>query len=127
MSLSLRIPAATLEPLDIFVACDVGIFAVDALAGPIGCPVGSVVEKLRGAKSIRQHDAESAFVGGLPQLEDAVLRSSHGGVVIVGRQCGEDHGDFVGVGSNGFQIMLMGEKGIGSSGESGCRDSLPWR
>src|SRR5208282_529018 len=90
-ALLLRISAARLEPLNVFIAGDVGILAVDALARPVGRPVGSMLEKLRGSKSIRQHDAESAFIGALPQLEDAVLRSFQ--AVVVGCECGEDHGD----------------------------------
>ena len=109
----MRYATALLEPLDIFIACDVGILAVDALARPIGCPVGRVVEKLRSSKSIRQHDAESAFVSALPQLEDAVLRSFQ--AIVIGRECGENHGDLVRVGSDGFQIVLMGEESVRGS------------
>src|SRR6202023_1206414 len=47
-----RVSTAPLEPLDIFVAGDVGILAVHALARPIGHPVGGVFEKLRSSKSI---------------------------------------------------------------------------
>src|ERR1035438_7630553 len=111
--LFMRIATALLEPLDIFIACDVGILAVDALARPIGCPVGGMVEKLGGSKSIRQHDAESAFIGALPQLEDAVLRSFQ--AIVIGCECGEDHGDLVRVGSDGFKIVLVGEEGIRGS------------
>src|SRR5437899_4025547 len=80
-----RVSTAPLEPLDILVARDVGILAVHALARPIGHPVGGVFEKLRGSKGIRQHDAESAFVSGLPQLEDAILRSFEGSLIFIGR------------------------------------------
>src|SRR5271169_5859891 len=41
-----RVSPATLEPLNIFVAGNVGILAVDALTGPIGGPVGGIIEKL---------------------------------------------------------------------------------
>src|ERR1039458_1976769 len=41
--LLLRISTARLKPRNVFVACDVGIFAVDTLPGPIGHPVGGVL------------------------------------------------------------------------------------
>ncbi len=33
------VPSARFEPCDVFVASDVGVFAVDALASPVGDPV----------------------------------------------------------------------------------------
>ena len=49
------IAAAPLEPRDVFVAGDEGIFAVDALAGPVCDPVGRiarncVVPKVSGSR-----------------------------------------------------------------------------
>jgi hypothetical protein len=74
MSLSWESRPRAFQPCDIFVAGHIGILAVDALAGPIGGPVGRTFQKLRGAESVRQHDPDRAFVSLLPQFEHAVLR-----------------------------------------------------
>ena len=52
-----------LQPRDVFVPGDIGILAVDALAGPIGRPVRRAFQKLRGAEGVGQHDAQLAVVG----------------------------------------------------------------
>src|SRR5215470_10120856 len=53
-----RIAALVLEPANVFVAGDVGVFAVDTLARPVGGPVRSILEKLRGAVRVGQHDEQ---------------------------------------------------------------------
>src|ERR1700683_36676 len=83
-ALVVRIAAASIQPCDIFIAADIWILAVNALAGPSGDPVGSVFQKLSGAESVGQHDAEFAIVGALPQLEDFVLRSFER--IVIGRE-----------------------------------------
>src|SRR6202042_3308151 len=50
-ALFLGIATSCFQPLDIFIAAHVRILTVDALASPIGRPVGCIGEKLRGAKS----------------------------------------------------------------------------
>src|ERR1700682_5184171 len=61
-----RIAASYSQPFDIFVTSEIGILAVDSLAGPIGGPVRGIRQELRCAKGVRQHDPERAFVGVLP-------------------------------------------------------------
>src|ERR1035441_9226819 len=74
---------------------------------------GAVSRNCEGSKSTGQQEAESALVGALPQLEGAVLRSFQG--IVIGRECGEDHGDLMRVSSDGFKIVLMGEEGVRGS------------
>src|SRR5258708_27580439 len=70
-----RIAAVHLQPFDIFVAREIRILAVDALARPVGGPVRRARQELRGSESVRQHYPKRAFIGVLPQCEHAVLRS----------------------------------------------------
>ncbi len=119
--LFMGIAAAGLEPVDIFVSGYIGILAVDALAGPVGGPVGSVLEKLCGSERVRQHDAERAVVSLLPDLENSILGSFQGFIVIRRHQRSEDHGDLMRVGSDGLKIVLVGEEGVGGSGESAAQ------
>src|SRR4029077_12438100 len=51
-----RVATSFFQPGDVFVAGEERILAVGALAGPIGHPIGSVVEELRGAESVGQKD-----------------------------------------------------------------------
>src|ERR1035437_3062415 len=51
-----RFPSALPKPLDVFVASDVRVFAVDTLPRPICSPVGRILEKLCCAKSIGKQD-----------------------------------------------------------------------
>src|SRR6266849_1420157 len=103
------------QPFDVFITRDVGILAVNALAGPVCGPVRSVAQKLCSAKSVRQHDQERSLIRLLPQLEYPVLRSLQG--MINRRERGEDHGNLVRVGADRFQVVFVSEEGVGSSGK----------
>ena len=48
------VAAAREQPADVLVAGDEGVFGVDALAGPVGDPVGRAFEELRGAEGVWQ-------------------------------------------------------------------------
>ncbi len=56
----------------------------------------------------------------LPELEDAVLGGVEGGVVGGRSEGGEGHGELVGVGADGFEVVLVGEEGVGGAGEAGA-------
>ena len=45
-----------LQPLNVLVAGDIRVLAVDALAGPVRHPRGRLLQKLRRPKRIRQQD-----------------------------------------------------------------------
>ncbi len=114
------IAAAGFEPGDVLVTGEEGILAVGALAGPVGDPVGSILEELGRAEGVRKDDEELTVIGLLPEFEEAVL----GGFqlfVVVGKG-GEGHGEFVGVGADGFEVVLVGEIGVGSAFEDGTDD-----
>src|ERR1700691_508594 len=85
---AVRIAAAGLQPSDIFIAGYIRIFAVNALASPVGGPVRCALEELRGSECVGQHDAERAVVGFLPQVEDLILRRFQSFVIIWRRQRG---------------------------------------
>ena len=73
-ALAAGILAALQQPGDVLVAGDEGVFGVDALAGPVGDPVGCALEELGGAEGVGQRDEEFAAVALLPEFEDAILR-----------------------------------------------------
>src|ERR1700679_3456803 len=109
--------AAGLKPGDVLVAGEEGVFGVDALAGPVSYPVGCVGEELGGAEGVGEEDEELVVVGLTPEFEDVVLRVAEGVVGALRGEGGHGHGELVGVGADGFEIVLVGEGGVGGSGE----------
>ncbi len=61
-----RVAPVLLQPLDVFVAGNKGVFAVDALPGPVGHPVGRVAEELGCTECVGKQDEQLALVGLLP-------------------------------------------------------------
>ena len=117
-ALGARILAALEEPGDVFVAGEKGIFGVGALTGPVGYPVGCAFEELGGAEGVGQKDEELVVVALTPEFEDFVLRGAEVFVGAARGQGGHGHGEFVGVGADGFEIVLVGEGGVGGAGET---------
>ena len=113
-----RVAAARVEPADVLVSGDDGVLGVDALAGPVGDPVGRALEELGGAEGVWQKDQQLAAVALLPKLQHAVLRGVESGVVVGER--GHGHGKLVRVGAHGFEVVLVGEEGVGGAGEAGA-------
>src|SRR5580700_2085144 len=115
-----RIAVAFLKPSDVLVASEKRVFAVSTLAGPIGDPVWGILKELGGAIGVGEQDEQFAAVGLLPELEEAVL----GGLtLLVGMgHGGEGHGKLVGVGTDGFDVVVIGHVGVGGAGESGAED-----
>ena len=66
------------QPGDVLVAGHERVFGVDALAGPVGDPVGGVLEELGGAEGVGEEDEELVVVALTPELEDVVLRGVGG-------------------------------------------------
>ena len=99
------ISSMTLEPSYVLISGNVWVFAVDVLAGPVCDPVGSALEKLCRAEGVREHDAQCAVVSLLPELQHLILRSLQ--LFIVRGEGSHDHGDFVGIGADGFKVMLV--------------------
>ena len=69
-------------------------------------------------------DEQLAAVALLPEFEDAVLRGVQR-LVAVG-EGGHGHGEFVGVGAHGFEIVLVGEEGVGGAGEAVAEAWRAW-
>ena len=61
-----RVAATALKPGDIFITGEPGIFAVDALAGPIRYPIGRAIQKLGGAECVGKQNQQFALVTLLP-------------------------------------------------------------
>ena len=108
--LVMRVPAASLQPFDVFIACHIGILAVHALAGPICRPVRRVLQELSCSKGVGKHDPQRSIVRALPQIEYMVLRSFQGLVIV--RQRGQHHGDFMCIRAYRLEVVLMREKGV---------------
>ena len=51
---------------DVFVTGNKGVLAVDALAGPVGHPVGRIAQELRRTECVGKQDEQLALVGLLP-------------------------------------------------------------
>src|SRR5260370_26701186 len=60
--LVMGIASTGLQPFDIFIAGYIRIFAVDALPGPIGGPVGGALDELRGPERVGQHNTKGAVI-----------------------------------------------------------------
>ena len=115
-----------LEPGDVFVAGDVGIFAVDALSGPVGDPVGRVAPETAWCRMCRA--AESAA---RPGSFAATAQACDIGAHSVPRHRVASAAIAMGsswrVGADGFEIVLVGEIGIGSAGEAVAQHVASWR
>src|SRR5580658_3828711 len=64
--LLLRIASARLQPRDVFIACDIWILAVRALARPFRHPLRSVAEKLSSPERIGKEDQQLPLIRLLP-------------------------------------------------------------
>lgn len=111
------VAAPLLQPRDVFVPGDVRVLAVGALAGPVGDPVRRTTEELGGAEGVGQEDEQFAVIGLLPEFEEAILRGP--ALLVRAGEGSERHGQLVGVRADGFEIVLVGEIGVGGAAEAG--------
>ena len=111
------IAALLLPPPDDLLACRDRRQAVRAEAGPVRHPLRRVAQESLGAEGVGQGDQQVASIGVPPLVEDAIGRPAER-VVVIGER-GRDHGQFMRVGANGFEIVVHRQQNIRRAGEGG--------
>src|ERR1044072_6704621 len=93
-----RIATTLLPPINRLFAGFLGVLAVMADAGPVGDPIGGVLEELRGAIGIWQDDAQGTVIFVRPFLQHVILALDYRLFVGIG-EGGSHHGTLVGIGA----------------------------
>src|SRR5450759_1911839 len=104
-----------LPPLDDFLACRDRRRTVGAKTGPVRHPFGRIPQERFGAEGVGKRDQKIAAIGMAPLIEDTVRRPAKFIIIICQRR--GDHRQFVGIGSDRFQIVVHRHQDIGGACE----------
>ena len=115
--LASRISSHALPPVDDLLSALDGRCAVGSKPRPVRNPFRRISQEGRGSEGVWQDDEQVATIEPVPVLQDLVGRRPQLLVRIC--QGSHNHGEFVGIGSHGFQVGIHGEKHVAGAGEAG--------